>query len=158
MEITKFDREFVERTKSIVNDYDGGYEFSNLLNCTLGLIVLPFEILRSDSSPYWSQEIGYISDFPKFTVHIFEPIWKLDRTTRKPIPSPKTLKVLLRKVRNGIAHQNIAPSNHEGVFQSVRIWNTFAQKRDVDIEFTQNELRLFAMFIADAYLNTSSEG
>ena len=38
---TEFDIEFIERTQQLIMKYDGNTEFTLLINCLLGLIVLP---------------------------------------------------------------------------------------------------------------------
>ena len=68
---------------------------------------------------------------------------------------PKTMKVLLQKIRNGLAHQKIEPINHGGKFAGVIIRNYFndAQiRKDLEVYFSQQELKDFALFIADEYL------
>ncbi len=68
---------------------------------------------------------------------------------------PKTLKVLLNKIRNGLAHQHIEPINENGNFVGVIIRNYFDDAKvhkDLEVYFSQQELKEFALFIADEYL------
>ena len=151
MEIKKFEIEFVERTKKILEEYTGDYDMSIILNCALGLIILPYEKRRD--TPSWNTELGDISELPSFNLKIFKPI----RNTNNSGVTyyPKTLKVLLQKIRNGLAHQNIEPVNENGKFVGVIIRNYFNKANrhlDLDVHFSQQELKDFALFIANEYL------
>ena len=154
MEIKKFEDEFVERTKTLLTDYKGPWDVSNLINCTLGLIILPYEnIKRTASKSVWSLELNMIPGLPTFQLHIFEPI--RSKKENKITYYPKTLKVLLQKIRNGLAHQNIEPINQDGRFTAVVIRNYFDDHRihkDLEVQFSKEELRCFALFIAEEYL------
>jgi hypothetical protein len=44
--IELYEKEFVERTRHILKRYRGKYKLSNAINCTLGLIILPNEMIR----------------------------------------------------------------------------------------------------------------
>ncbi|MCH7770646.1 MAG: hypothetical protein IIA49_06470 [Bacteroidetes bacterium] len=154
MEILKFNKEFVERTINILNSYKGKFEFSNLLNCTLGLIILPYENMGSSS--YWKSEIVRLEDIPSFTIKLFEPIKKMKKG--RIIRYPKTIGVLLRKIRNGLAHQNIKPINKNNEFVGIKIFNKYKNKLDLDIEFTREELYNFAIYISNKYLKEDASG
>ena len=154
MEIKKFEIEFVQRTKSLLIDYQGPWDMSNLINCTLGLIILPYETIKGKPSlSFWDTELDKIPNLPPFKLPIFEPIKRIKRL--RVTYYPKTLKVLLQKIRNGLAHQRIEPVNQDGKFAGVIIRNYFddAQTRqDLEVHFSQQELKGFALFIADEYL------
>ncbi len=156
MEISRFDIDFVERTRNILLDYADQYDMSIVINCTLGLIILPYEKTKNKPSSLWLTEIDKISNLPSFELKIFEPIKSIDSQTGEIIRYPrKTLKVLLQKMRNGLAHQDIEPKNKDGKFSGVIIRNYFDDKRvhkDLEIHFDKNALREFALFIADEYL------
>jgi len=65
------------------------------------------------------------------------------------------LEWLLRKIRNGIAHQNIMPINDSKKWKGIRIWN-YNNKgvQNFAIEFRINELKLFSKFIVQLYLKS----
>ncbi|MGL5124146.1 MAG: HEPN family nuclease [Fusobacteriaceae bacterium] len=44
----KFSDTILERTKYIIEEYDGNYEVTLLINCTLSLICLPIEDSQND--------------------------------------------------------------------------------------------------------------
>lgn len=151
-EMKEFNLDFVRRTIHILEDYSGEYTFSNLINCSLGLIVLPYE--KRGESVILDKNIAEIESLPPFTLCDFEPIKSIKNG--KILYYPKTLKVLLQKIRNGLAHQNIKPINIDGVLHSIEITNKFRGNVDLVIKFTEAELRAFALFIADIYLNENN--
>ena len=160
MEIKKFDIDFVRRTRRILTTYNGEYKLSNLINCTLGLIMLPYENIRDcqnalqNPNALWEINIDCISCLPGLELRIFNPIKKIKNGVI--MYYPKTLKVLLQKIRNGLAHQHIEPVNKNGKFIGVKIYNYFDNKykthMDLDVQFTRKQLQNFALFIADEYL------
>ena len=74
MEIKKFKVEFVQRTQSLLTEYQGSSDMSNLINCTLGLIILPYESIKSNPPSFWNRNISKIPDLPHFHLTLFEPI------------------------------------------------------------------------------------
>jgi hypothetical protein len=59
---------------------------------------------------------------------------------------------VLRKVRNGISHQNIMPTNQYGKWQGIRIWNEFEGVKNFAIEFKHSELKIFSLKVAELYV------
>lgn len=140
--------------------YRGRFGVTNLLNSTLGLIILPYErgikgVSKNMQPAPWGTDIIKITDLPRFSIHYFEPI----ETKRGGIQfSPKTLATLLEKIRHGLAHQHIFPMNADGQIKSVIIENYFDNQDkvnnnpDLRVEFSPEELEEFAVYIADEYL------
>ncbi|MCF6269498.1 MAG: hypothetical protein L3J41_07300 [Melioribacteraceae bacterium] len=147
-ESKNFNIDFVRRTRDILESYKGEHSFSNLINCSLGLIILPYEKRRK--SPVLNKNISEIDSLPFFTILDFNPIKTIikDRISYY----PKTLGVFLRKTRNGLAHQNIHPINSDGILQKILITNKYKNYTDLKVEFTENELKKFALFISELYL------
>jgi hypothetical protein len=165
-DINRFHTEFVERTREILEKYQGEREWTNLLNCTLGLIVLPFKQLEDNGglkNDIWGQDISTIPECHHFTIARFTPIKKRTRDGFE-FYSP-TLGVLLRKLRNGLCHQNIEPSNESGKWDSITVRNHYEygnskpKKKEMDLEvtFTWPQLKGFALFIAEEYLKTQKQ-
>lgn len=152
VEIRKFSIEFVERTRILLTDYKGDYTFSNLINCTLGLILLPYENISNIS--LWDKSIKAVEELPEFDLKKFEPIKKIAKG--KAIYYPKTFKILLKKIRNGIAHQNILPINQDGTFSGIKIYNLFQNITDMEIMFSELQLKNFALYISGIYLNENN--
>lgn len=152
MEIKKFEIDFVRRTKDLLK-YNGPWDMTNLINCTLGLIILPYENIQENPPPFWNTELDKITNLPSFELLRFEPIKEIKGPEFKYYP--KTLKVLLQKIRHGLAHQNIEPINENGQFTGVIIKNYYPSNSgnlDLEVHFSQQELKNFALFIADEYL------
>ncbi len=62
-------------------------------------------------------------------------------------------------VRNGIAHQNIEAISHEGKWVGIKLWNINPKNRkDFEIKFTIDELRKFAIYISNEYLQAKALG
>lgn len=159
MEIQNFSIEFVRRTKEILQDYSGKRDMTLLLNCTLGLIILPYEKGRSSRNQrIWKTSIEDIKELHGVQIDIFNPIKYRHKTTKQLEYYPKNLESILRKIRNGIAHQHIEPVNADGEFCGVVVKNYWEDKQnpdkimDLHITFTQTQLHLFSLFIADLYL------
>ncbi len=97
----KFERDFMRRTLRILDDYAGPYDATLLLNCTLGLLIVPREALI-DCIPRdpmaqlggWGITPGSIKSF--------------GHPTRNN-PHPETLRGFVRSLRDAIAHFRIRP-------------------------------------------------
>jgi hypothetical protein len=143
--------------------YEGEFEFTNLLNCTLGLIILPYEkgIKGKQSPAVWSADLDVLPNLPSFQIHLFKPIKNVKSGIT--IYDENTLEVLLKKLRNGLAHQNVWPVNQNGEFSDVVIKNYFDDKHkkqddpDLHIQFSKEQLKDFALFIANEYLKLCVE-
>lgn len=65
-----------------------------------------------------------------------------------------TLYKFLKKIRNGVAHQNISPNNQGKKWKGLRLWNHNEYGiKDFEVEFYIGELKVFAIFIAQKYLD-----
>jgi hypothetical protein len=152
-EINEFEREFVIRTRALLQDYNGEYKLSNAINCMLGLVILPNEMLEHSRDEIWDKPIIEIEELSDLHIQFFEPI---RRKRREEIEYyQKTFRILLKKIRNGLAHQNITPVNADSLFTGVLIRNYFTEgNRDMDLEikFDRRELEKFALFVAQKYL------
>lgn len=87
--------DFAKRTKFLIESYSGEYEVTLLVNCCLGLLVVPKE-KEFDKIP--DEEIPLKGD-----------MWGLSREsiTVKSAHSGYNLRYVIRRVRNGICHFNI---------------------------------------------------
>jgi len=158
MEFRKFPIEFVERTKHLLECYKGDYEVSNTLNCTLGLVILPYETNR-----------GFLSNvlLEKLEQTLGIEIRYLRNIENNRISNCREL---LRRIRNGLSHRHIIPKSTEGNVTGVTIWDydrrscscnesrndneqtVYEKCAEVEFEFTCEGLKEFALFIADKYL------
>ncbi|MES2025267.1 MAG: HEPN family nuclease [Pseudomonadota bacterium] len=96
---SNFERLFMQRTLEIVDDYKGDYDTTLLLNCLLGLLLVPNE--------------KFLDVLPDIPIEHFGN-WGLDvnciSTLGKGVNSADmNLKMLVRRLRNSVAHCRIEP-------------------------------------------------
>ena len=138
MEMNYFDKQFVERTKNIVetlckDDYE--HDVSLLLNCLLGLVSLPTE--RS-----------------KYTDIKFKATCVAKLQSMGVIVSSTDDNKTFRTLKNAISHMYIEPLNDHGEIQSI----IFEDRENRDqpahtkLKFTVTQLKEFALFVADKHL------
>jgi len=141
-----FQVDFVKRSIDILNNYEGEYTFSNLLNCTLGLIISPFE--KGNNVEVWAKLIDEIEVLKKVQINNFSPKYKR-------VDEPKSLMNFLRRIRHAFAHQNIFPINENQKFVKVQITNQTNGVEDLNVIFNESQLKSFALFIANTYLSSN---
>ena len=148
-----FDIEFINRTKTIITAYKGTYNITLLLNCLLGLIVLPSEYYNRRRKTFFSTDIAEIPElFGLLDNGTFNPT---KRKKNQWIDDQQTFKNLIKKVRNAVSHQHIKCVGNDGKWESVtfRDVNFFNQNNiELEVTWTTKELKKFALFVADSYL------
>ena len=165
MEYKDFEYDFVERTlrniewiekqNSIVKDDPTSmtfYEFTNLINQCLGLILLPSQFSNSTFLANFSQELTHYG--------VGDNIVNKIKGNKD-----KTLSNILRHLRNGIAHghiQQYSVNNHD--ITDVRILDadkgvviTSDDDAHTIIELNIEELRTFAIKVAEEYCRLKEE-
>ena len=148
----KFDIQFIERTRKIIDGYKGTYNITLLLNCLLGLIVLPSEFYKRKARTFFDADIADIPELNDLVNGItFNPTkrqngnWVADR---------KNLRNLVKKVRNGVSHQQIECIDDNGKWDKVVIkdFNSYNQNNlELEVSWTPKQLKEFALFVADNY-------
>ena len=138
MEIKHFDKDFVERTKIIVQTQckdDFKYDVTLLVNCMLGLVSLPTERTRPGHS-----------SFKQECVNKLKAMGVIVNST----DDDKTF----RAVKNALSHMNIAPQNKDGVVDAIIIQDRQNRNSPVhtELRFTVPQLKEFALFVADKHL------
>ena len=91
-EPVSFEREFVERTKSILQSYNGDYETTLFINAMLGLFIIPKE-----------KRYDEISD----EILDGSLLEKIKNVTKDRTTTTLPLKDIVRRMRNAIAHGHI---------------------------------------------------
>lgn len=165
MEYKDFEYDFVERTlrniewiekqNSIVKDDPTSmtfYEFTNLINQCLGLILLPSQFSNSTFLANFTQELTHYG--------VGDNIVNKIKGNKD-----KTLSNILRHLRNGIAHghiQQYSVNNHD--ITDVRILDadkgvviTSDDDAHTIIELNIEELRTFAIKVAEEYCRLKKE-
>lgn len=104
----EFEREFMNRTLALMSEYDGELNATHLINCLLGLLVIPKE--------------KFLKRIPQDSVDSFED-WGIPKdaveefggsSRKNGEPRPKTLRTLVWRLRNSVAHFEIEPQSEGG--------------------------------------------
>jgi HEPN pEK499 p136 len=127
----QFERDFMRRTLELVRTYHGSYDSTNLLNCLLGLLIVPKET-----------SIDKVPD---------EPIADLGRWGISPqsIESfgrnhPKTLRQVVWSLRNAVAHFRFEPVHEKHKCIGFRFHDQSGFKATIKNE----EMRIFVEKLA----------
>jgi hypothetical protein len=141
-----YDKELIKRTLNLIDSYKGKYTSTLLMNALLSLIVLPAEFNKRHKLKYFNQgihsltELEFIFSSPDF---IFDPQ-----------SGKNNLQNLLRRIRNGIAHQRIETLSENGKWSGIIIQDLDnAGNVGLNVRLSINELKAFARFIAMKYLD-----
>ena len=132
----EFVKSFMRRTSAIIEEYKGPHDATMLVNCLLGLLVVPKESLLDkipdepfDTLSSWGIEPRSITNFGQCDYgHQHEP----------------TLRQLVRRLRNAVAHFNIEPIHSDGVVSGFR----FTDRKGFRAEIPLSELREFSIRLA----------
>jgi hypothetical protein len=177
--IEKFDIKFIERTKANVIEFDKPNSFTHLINSLVGLIFIPNEFYKKGRRTYKIDFLNkFIVEYPTL-IQIFSNQVMLTNEQGVQFQQRKffyknkngnirtientTVGDLVRLFRNGIAHSNIIPVAEGDYWQGIIVKNfeTSAKERVNDFNFetylNQSELRKFATFIADEYLDNINQ-
>lgn len=95
MDYKQITKDFSERTKFIIDNYKGEFKVTLLVNCCLGLLVVPKE--------------HYFNELPDIEIPESGELWGLSRTSVT-VDCDKCgykLSDILRRIRNGICHFKI---------------------------------------------------
>ena len=123
MDYEQISRDFAKRTKAIIEQYSGDYEVTLLVNCCLGLLVVPKE--------------KDLAKIPHETIPEAGEVWGLSResVTVKCGECGYELRDVIRRIRNGICHFNITsiPDDKRQIqFLEIRDRKDFVAKLSVD--------------------------
>lgn len=139
MEMKNFDKEFVERTKEIVQNHckeQFEYNVTLLLNCLLGLVSLPTERTKP----------GEVS-FQKECVEKLKAM--------NVVVSDTDDKKTFRCVKNALSHMYIDPYNHNGKIEEIVLEDRVRKgvAEHTKLVFSVKQLKEFAIFVADKHLD-----
>lgn len=165
MEYKNFEYDFVERTlrniewiekQNAINKENPTvtpfYEFTNLINQCLGMILLPSQFSNSTFLANFTQELTHYG--------VGDNIVNKIKGNKD-----KTLSNILRHLRNGIAHGHIQQViDGSDDITDVKIWdvdqnieNPTEKDAHTIIEFRVEELKLFAINVAKEYCKLKKE-
>jgi len=165
MKYKDFEYDFVVRTlhnlevieeQNVINKENNNsitfYEFTNLINQCLGLLLLPKQFSENNSKIGLNQELSYYG-LNKGVVTLIKN------------NEPKTLKNVLHYLRNGIAHGHIQQvMDGSNDITDIKIWdvnpnieNSTENDAHTIIEFRVEELKTFAIKVAKEYCRLKEE-
>lgn len=128
MEKTMIEKDFVLRTLHILENYDGPYGVTLLINCMLGLLVLPKE---KDYNNISDRDHIHFSDLgiAKEDIASWGNIAEGDRTAAR----------FIRCLRNSVAHLQIESISEDGEIEGLR----FCDHCGFEAVFPINKLKKF---------------
>lgn len=130
--LSNFEKSFSEHTLALVETYDGNYDATLLINCLLGLLVLPKETMLNAIPEIPLSELEEWGVAPKSI--------RFPGTVKsKNDPNPNTLRGLVFNLRHAVAHFNIKPVPLEGDVHAFE----FKNDRNLDAVISVSELRKF---------------
>lgn len=133
-----FARSFMGRTLTLANEYQGPLDATLLINCLLGLLIVPKEALLIDKIPSaafvsiedWGISPNSIKSFGKCDQgHEHEP----------------NLKQLVRRLRNAVAHFKIDPIHRDGKVTAF----TFRDRNGFHADVPLAELKEFVVSLSN---------
>lgn len=99
--LDNFERNLMKHTLAIMQEYKGQYDATILINCLLGLLVVPKEKFLNAIPTVPLEQLADWGITPTSIEHAGKPT--------KTNPHPDTLRGLVHSLRNAIAHCNISP-------------------------------------------------
>lgn len=84
------------------------FEVTQLINSCIGLVIFPYE-----------KAFDYLPDVDLKQIKIYQEVLTLHSEKDK---EPKTLKQLIKRMRNSFAHQNMCFKNHNNQIVGVHLW------------------------------------
>ena len=132
-----FEHSFMQHTLQIVQAYKGPFDASILINCLLGLLVVPKETALS-AIPY-----DPLSDLPKWGINP-DSIKSVGNSTRGN-QEPNTVCGLLINLRHSVAHFKLKPVPRTSDVHSFE----FSNRDGFNATISLKELRVFVEKLAD---------
>jgi hypothetical protein len=132
----EFERDFMRRTLRIVQDYSGPSDATLLLNCLVGLLIVPKErfLDRIPLDPLSSLQNWGISP---------SSIHEAAKTT-KANPAPETLRGIVHSLRNAVAHSRFEPLHRDGLVDGFRFSDLSGFRAEIPVA----ELQVFVERLA----------
>lgn len=132
-----FTRSFMQRTLSLARDYDGPLDATLLINCLLGLLIVPKEALmgKVPTTPFESLREWGIE--PSSIRHVGRCEYGCDHRPN--------LRQLVRRLRNAVAHFRIEPFHQSGQVAGY----SFRDQNGFHAEISLNEIRTLVTKLAE---------
>ena len=130
--LSNFERSFSQHTLAVVEEYKGKYDATLLINCLLGLLVVPKETVLHAIPETPLTDLSQWGIAPASIKSPGTPRGKND-------PNPETLRGVVFNLRHAGAHFRIKPVPQQG---EVRAFE-FTNERGLEAEVSIEELREF---------------
>ncbi len=131
-----FERDFMERSLILIKEYKGAFDATILLNCLLGLLIVPKE------SCLKAIPLDPIEEISKWGISR-ESIKELGNSKEKD-DNPNTLRGIVWHLRNAVAHFRFRPVPESGEVVAFH----FHDKSGFEAEIPLTELRVFVEKLA----------
>ena len=144
-----FSENFIKRTETLISEYNGSYEITLLLNCTLSLICLPI-----DEQKAYLDKIHIIDYIKKHITKIM--IIQKDQSKEKITLShlenfeKYNNTRLLEALRNGIAHTDMNV-NGKTTIEEIQINGSFFHKYEITFIFSITNFKNLINLILNEY-------
>jgi hypothetical protein len=132
----QFERDFMRRTLQLVQRYEGPHDATLLLNCLLGLLIVPKEA-SLDQIP-----LDPILELKKWGISP-NSIRRCGKQN-KANPQPETLRGVVHNLRNAVAHFRFSPQHQNGRV----IGFAFEDDNGFDATIDVGEMRVFVERLA----------
>ena len=140
MEMLEFNKEFVERTRNIVlsqckDEFE--YNVTLLINCLFGLISLPIEKTKQEEEDFMKGPVQKLKDMGV----IIQGDLNNDS-------------ILLRSLRNALAHIHVDVENQNGNIRYVYFGDKKQGSNEfhTKMKFSIEQLQEFAIYLSDKHL------
>jgi hypothetical protein len=135
-EYTNFPRDFIDRSKANVENYNGEYEITNLINNCLGLVIIPKQKLAKN--------------IPEYEFDDNDKSYGITRSNIIHSDDGYSLSQVVRHIRNGLAHGRIEQRVNGDKISGLRIHDKFndSSPENFSIEFTVEEFKCFAFSLS----------
>jgi hypothetical protein len=154
--IKEYKLEFPKRTIHLLDSFrkkqvDYRYDVTLMMNCLLGLIVLAVENSDRDKLMPGKVDSGLLKMLPD-RIKIKRGNKGLQEVNADYLESLNKLE-LLKKIRNGIAHQNILGINEHGIWAGIKLWN-INKSGEINFEMALSTEQLYSLatYISQHYL------
>lgn len=154
--IREYKLEFPQRTIHLLNSFrkknvDYKYDVTLMMNCLLGLIVVAVENSKREKLMPGKVDKGLLAVLPT-SIKVLSGKQGLRSVKSDYLQSVEKIE-LLKKIRNGIAHQNIIGLNENGIWSGIKLWNV-NKAGNINFEMSLNTEQLYSLatYISTHYL------
>lgn len=154
-EYSQLEVDFIKRTLHLLESYRGEYEVTMLINCSLGLLVFPKEIM--------DRNLNYRLGVHDIPVRDLDPGWGIQRhhilemgirASRSEAYTENTfvLSQLTRRLRNALVHGHFRTLNEGQTYLQITTLS-MRDKNGFRAEIRVEDLRTFAVRLAKTILS-----